>query len=222
MGMEFLNHDQQHMAPSQSKHLYHFTERGFRPHTNDAKYRLGAISDIKNATQRAQAKLQEILWGKRLMANYQHGVTPRNGRRCACFTEATDADLTYLMKTRRYQPYAVIVSRETVLLGDGGSVMYVMDGKTLTQLGSQRLAHLAVQTTGQSNDWTWEREWRIPAYGASEWVPIPEVTAILIGDASWRPVSEDGSLPALWVKSPVWVWNAATSKVDTYDPGDLC
>ncbi|MFJ9799861.1 hypothetical protein [Streptomyces sp. NPDC101145] len=219
--MEFLNNDKKHMAPSQSRHLYHFTERGRRPHTTDAQFRLGAIQNIKNATQRAQTKLQHILWDKKLMATYQHGVTSVNGRRCACFTEATDADLAYLMSFRQYQPYAIIVSRETVLLKGGGSVMYVMEGETLDRLGRQQLADLAVRTSGGSNDWTWEREWRIPAYGKSEWVPVLEVTAILVGDASWRPASREGKLPALWLESPVWVWNAATSTVDTYAPGDL-
>ncbi|MFJ5142995.1 hypothetical protein [Streptomyces sp. NPDC088707] len=213
---EILNTDRKDMAPSQSDALYHFTERGMRPHTKEARERLVNIAPTYPGRARAQAKLRSILWDGKLMATYQHGVQDGNGQRCACFTEATDADLAYLMGPRRdYQPYAVVVSRSAVLCRGGGSVMYVLEeGDAHLGLRQQRLGHLAVPTNG-GNDWTWEREWRMPAFRTSEWVGISTVVkAIVIGDASWRPVNKEGELPQLWLKSPIWVWDAATKTLD--------
>jgi hypothetical protein len=195
-----------HMSPSQSDFLIHFTGRGGRPHPG------WVDADIRSMS--AQERLKSIVSSGLMRPFPPYGADMP----CVCFSETTIEHLRFLLGDRRYLPWGIVLTRQQVLLRGGGTVAYIQDEETLAKFKGAGLDHWAVRTGGFT-DWTHEREWRIPW----KWpkLRLPEVRAILVPDASWRPVDKGEELPELWQKSRIWVWNAKKQKVGEYEPGTL-
>ncbi|MFJ9576139.1 hypothetical protein ACIRQF_07045 [Streptomyces sp. NPDC101191] len=209
VSMQYM--DEKDISPVQSDDLYHFTSRGDRQPPS------WVAADIRAMT--AEQRLQSILTTGliRTFRPYSKQVRPEQ-KRCVCFTEAPISHLAWLMEKRRYEPYAIVMSRGQILGAGGGQVAYINCEMTLKAFDRAGLGHWVVPTGGQP-DWTHEREWRMP--WQHEQMPIPRLKAILVPDASWRPVPAGEPLPELWVKTPIRVWNPKKKLCTEYAPGKL-
>lgn len=195
------------LSPSQSDDLIHFTGR------NGARRPDWVDADILGMT--AKERLGAIVRDGRMRTFAPYGGATM---RCACFSEANPEHLSYLLGKRRYLPFGIVVTRSQVLEKGGGTVAYIQDELTREEFTRAKLGHWVVRTEYDS-DWTHEREWRIPW----KWPRIrwDELRAILVPNTTWRPVPPGEELPALWLKSPIWVWNSKTRKAEEHAPGTL-
>ena len=219
-------------GPAQSDQLFHFTGRNGS--------RSSAVRQeihVMDARQRLSAILSE----EKFLAFPPFGATAP----CVCFSECSPEHLAYLIGIGRFEPWGVVLNRASILSIGGGAVAYVPDAVYRAfQLAG--LAHWAVRTATDST-WLNEREWRLPTPAGEEdhWVEIHGLSALLIGDADWRPEPVatawvDGStgeqlpgpggnpfaeayteLPRLWRESAIWVWNPDSTSVTPYSPGEL-
>ncbi|MFZ3475776.1 hypothetical protein ACODT3_40410 [Streptomyces sp. 4.24] len=165
--------------------------------------------------------------------------------RCVCFSESPPSHLAHLITERGFAPWGVVATRSQVIGVGGGSVAYV-PSRVRSQFEAAGLGHWAVRVDDDSQ-WMHEREWRIPLVRpdgkrAGGLAPT-SLAAILVGDAHWRPtpitawvhgadgtqahpeepgaVPVRGELPALWLNTPIWVWDQNISKVRVHPAGTL-
>lgn len=193
---------------SQSDYLIHFTKRGNRPNAEWVPAEIRAMS--------AEERLRAIVTEGVMKPFRPYGAHIP----CVCFTETTIEHLRFLLKERGYTPWGIVMTRGQVLAKGGGTVAYINNQVTLAQFDRAGLRHWAVRTGGDT-DWTYEREWRIPWPSPDRMSLRTGIRAIFIPDESWRPVPEGEELPELWLKTPIWVWNAKENKVAEHPPGDL-
>jgi len=126
----------------------------------------------------------------------------RGGHTCVCFTEAplvemvsVFASVTLAGQALRYEPYGIGVSKEWLFQLGGRPVIYQPDGDYDRLPDDFRWRHCRFDPP--DIDFTWEREWRIPAARigldrAQTWVFVPtDDTARQLADQrpGWRVVS---------------------------------
>ncbi|MFJ8982657.1 hypothetical protein [Streptomyces sp. NPDC102282] len=217
-------------GPAQSDDLYHFTGRlGERP--NDVPQRIREMTP--------QQRLDAIIAERMLRAFPPFGANVP----CVCFSEASPEHLAFLVKERKVEPWGILGRRNSLLSLGGGSVAYVPD-QQYQYFKNTGMAHWAVRV-GTNSTWMHEREWRIPRQNGE--IKLASVSAILIGDANWRPSlveteewvnAETGEQcqgpaetphaqprqdhPTLWRESAIWIWDDESESVIKHPPGALC
>lgn len=153
------------------------------------------------------------------------------GLPAVCFSEVTENGLRFLITRRDYEPWALVVDRQSVYDLGGGPVWYARPEQydRLGQLDPV-LRSWAVRLDPGS-DWLEEHEWRIVLEGQPV-VPLTSlrVVAIVVGEPAWtgsyqqfhpdatgqlQPYSIPMPLPA---GLPRWWWNPATSQLELLDP----
>jgi hypothetical protein len=148
---------------------------------------------------------------------------------CACFSEASPEHLAFLVRMMLVKPWGIVTRRASLLRLGGGAVAYVPD-TPYQYFKNVGMAHWAVRVATNST-WMHEREWRVPRQSGE--IRLNSVSAILIGDASWRPslVETDEETPhaqprqdypALWRESEIWAWDDESKSVIKHRPGSLC
>ncbi|MDX3841270.1 hypothetical protein [Streptomyces europaeiscabiei] len=225
-------------GPAQSEELIHFTSRG-----EAASFPGDVPAQIRD--MKPWERLDKIL-GNGELAGFPPFGAP--GTPCSCFSESPPEHLAHLIADRGFAPWGIVLTRTAAVAMGGGAVAYVPD-EVHARFVAAGLGHWAVRV-GNNSQWTHEREWRIPLsplsgpdstqYGA---IRIHRLSAILVGDPDWRPTpvtvgwahgadgtqaypNEPGAvrlteLPELWRTASIWVWNAATRKVDPHQAGAL-
>lgn len=152
-----------------------------------------------------------------------------------CLTESTWSGFKFLVGKRGYQPWGLIIDRESVYRAGGGPVWYARSPEydALGQL-NPHLRSWAVEL-GRHSDWLEEREWRIVLESASELPPaIPlsklKLVGLLVGDPQWtapRPQLmrvENGqnepehTLPPWASNVPRYRWDPSTAKLHALSP----
>jgi hypothetical protein len=161
-----------------SPYLTHFCDRA-RPQS----YVPDAIVSMTG-----QQRLESILWE----GQFRAFVTYSGGDPAVCLTEATPAGLKFLINRRWYQPWGLVLDRQSVYDTGGGPVWYARpeEYRTMREV-SGRVRSWTVRLEPGSSDFLEEREWRIPVSGA---VPTPHVPlsgvriqALLVGEPTWMP-----------------------------------
>jgi hypothetical protein len=184
--------------PELSPWLIHYCDRG-RP--------LNDYVDKEIREMGGSERLASILWDGYFRAFRVYS----QGDPVVCFSEATRAGITFFMRNRSYQPWGLIVDRDSVYRAGGGPVWYARttEYKALPKHPS-RFRSWAVELAGHKNDWLEEREWRIPrepqvpktVVELSELQPV----GVLVGDPDWAGVrwadSASGELPGGYVSPP--------------------
>lgn len=179
-----------------------------------------------------QQRLESILWEGQLRAF----VTYSGGDPAVCMTEATVPGLQFLMSRRAYQPWGLVLDRQSVYDVGGGPVWYTRPNEYWAVRDvSNRVRTWAVRLEAGSSDFLEEREWRVPVDPTP---PIPNVpltvlriAAVLVGDAQWTPtrlivrpspatgVPEYGpAVPGVLCGVPRWWWSAAGQQLYQLPP----
>ncbi|MET9396107.1 hypothetical protein [Kitasatospora sp. NPDC002965] len=149
----------------------------------------------------SQQRLDSILGGARLRAFAPFG----NERAAVCFSESPPDHMAHLIADLGFPPWGIVMTRSELVAGGGGAVAYLPDH--VRDKFPSNLRHWVVPfgTNGRFEDWSHEREWRLPMPtkpGTNEYcsaITFKETTnlqAILVGDPVWRPTP---------VGSGVWI-----------------
>ena len=162
-----------------------------------------------------------------------------------CLSESPLEHLRWLVSDRGWPPWGLLVRRQTVFDRGGGPVWYARNGQLAGVPESLRGWAVRFETGLQRSEWLHEREWRVPVPDADPALLLPpgSVTAILIGDPTWRPtqvvrqtlyVNESGApvqpgepghpvwadvpeLPTLWTgASQHWFWDQEADRSGRY------
>ncbi|MBB0245226.1 hypothetical protein FNQ90_14210 [Streptomyces alkaliphilus] len=220
-------------GPAQSEDLIHFTQRPCgRPPTETVPQNIRDMS--------AQQRLDAILAGGQLWAFPPFGA---NGCATISFSEAPEPHLIHLIEDHGFPPWGLVFGRSSILGAGGGAVAYLP--QHVRERFPEELRHWVVPfgTNGRFEDWSHEREWRLPVPGSQGFPLEGSLRAVLIGDITWRPTRvstgnwwnpEDGSLesefrdppwqeetelPELWRTAEIWCWNRHTRSIDRHPPG---
>ncbi|MGW6914715.1 hypothetical protein ACWGB8_13000 [Kitasatospora sp. NPDC054939] len=222
------------VGPAQSEELIHFTGRpAGRPSTPAVPERIRSMNP--------QQRLDSILSTGEIQAFPAFGAQQAT----ISFSESPLGHLSHLITDRGFPPWGVVVTRAGVLRNGGGAVAYLPDHVSDGFPTEQRHWVVPFKTDGQG-DWSHEREWRLPAPNKGFKFEKTPFTAILIGDADWRPTpvgtgmwidgsdgmpyqwpetvycEEQTEPPRLWREAgEIWVWNPTTRTIDKYTPSQL-
>lgn len=167
-------------------------------------------------------RLAAILWDGYLRAF----ETFSQGPPAVCFTESTERGFKFLVETRAYHPWGLIVDRDSVYDAGGGPIWYARPAEY------QRLADLAPDLRpwrvrlDETSDWLEEREWRIvlePVAGTLPGIPLSKLklVGLVVGDPQWTGARlHDGKLlPPPWAAGvPLYCWNQSSSELEYLPP----
>jgi hypothetical protein len=118
----------------------------------------------------APQRLESILWQSRLRAF----VTYSGGDPAICLTEATLPGLGFLIGRRSYQPWGLVLDRQSVFDAGGGPVWYARPEEYYSvQKISSRVKSWLVRLEPGSSDWLEEQEWRVPISASALLLPTP-------------------------------------------------
>lgn len=184
----------------------------------------------------AETRLHRILWQQQL-----RGFAPFGGSTpMICFSESPLDHLSWLLQRRGWQPWGLVLTRQSMYNVDGGPVWYARSQQY--DLLSEPHRSWAVRfdaTPQRRSDWLHEREWRVPHPALA--LPVGSVVAVIIGLPDWQPWGvverevmvdpETGGqvdpssrravpqmmpfmeLPPLWGTVQRWYWDATTGQV---------
>jgi hypothetical protein len=184
-------------------------------------------------------RLESILWEGQLRAF----VTYSGGDPAVCFTEATVAGLKFLLRHRGYQPWGLLIERQTVFDAGGGPVWHARQEqcRMLSELDSRIRSWVVRFDSG--SDWLEEREWRIVRDARADSPPVIRLNelrllALLVGDEKWTGARIANCVPVGGSQArrgtyfppgvggvPRWRWNPVTADLESlpplYDHSDL-
>lgn len=93
-----------------------------------------------------------------------------------------------MLSHRGMAPWGVLLRRTDVITAGGGGIAYPPDAVHRQWPADMKVWGNPIRNDGQGlMDFSWEREWRIPAPGGSIPLLPQAVAAILIGDPAWTP-----------------------------------
>jgi hypothetical protein len=85
-------------------------------------------------------------------------------------------------------PWGVLLRRSDVIAAGGGGIAYPPEAVHQQWPADMQVWGNPIRNDGQAvMDFSWEREWRIPAPGGSFTFQPHAVAAVLIGDPAWTP-----------------------------------
>jgi hypothetical protein len=203
-------------SPDLSNFVIHFTGRGGRP--NDQ-----VPAEIRNATPKE--RLLTILREGRILGFPIFG----QNEAVVCFTEASPAGVSTLVREGRYQAWGVAYSKDVVFAQKGGPVLYVRGDELLDTYALSEALRARVTKVWPGveqgpdepiwqpherteSEWTHEREWRVPLVGGrTEFVfGSNDVAFVLVPSWSHAPpgypaVVFDAATGAIQDSSHHWV-----------------
>lgn len=180
-------------------------------------------------------RLSNILWEGQI-----RGFAPFGAELpMVCLSESPLDHLNWLLSSRQWPPWGLLLSRQTVYDLGGGPVWYARKEQLAALPEQLRSWAVRFDTGPNRSDWLHEREWRIPVSSANPTLQLPAaVPVILVGDPHWRPsrptlrtvfVDESGmetmpgqghpqlvevqELPYLWATAERWYWDAANQQI---------
>lgn len=164
-------------GPGQSDLLIHFCGRRV-----NSMFTPDVPADIREMTP--QQRLDSILTTQILRA-----FTPfRANGPAVCLSESPGPHLVHMLSHRGMAPWGVLLRRTDVITAGGGGIAYPPDAVHRQWPADMKVWGNPIRNDGQGlMDFSWEREWRIPAPGGSIPLLPQAVAAILIGDPAWTP-----------------------------------
>jgi hypothetical protein len=185
-------------------------------------------------------RLDAILGQERILGFPPFGA--QSSQPMVCFSESPIDHLRHLLGERRWRPWGLVFARDFVYDRDGGPVFYARP-RQLEQAPADLHSWMVGlgKSDGGFQDWTHEREWRVP--GAALDFDANDVVAVLVGQFDWAPslveytvvdgyrngitgevcdrgdmyaqecttIRED--LPITWLKARRWFWDG-TNVID--------
>lgn len=186
--------------------------------------------------QTPQERLANVLISSELHSFPPFGATTP----AVCFTESGFDDVDDLLGEGGFwEPWGVVVTRDWLWGKGGGPVWYVRDDvqqRVRPRLPPSDDVWLVRTIPGQS-DWLHEREWRVPVPAGALPLKPGDLTAVLVGDPSWRPVVDEVGpsppdfgdnrwakrLPPCLVDVPRWFWDGTVlHKLDPFSDDVDC
>lgn len=169
----------QTLPPSLSNWVLHFTVRdGF---------------GLPNPGATARSRFEQIVCEQRIQGNPTYWS--RRQRPAVCVAECREDDLSYLVRHRGWQPWALAFQVGTIEAAGGAPVWHVRtdllnrirdEDTPLAVEISDWIVRWETSPQGRS-DWRHEREWRIPGEYLDLRVVRP--VAFIVGDSTWSPPS---------------------------------
>ncbi|GAA1657307.1 hypothetical protein [Actinoplanes couchii] len=211
-------------GPAQFEWLVHFCGR-----PNPAAVTPTVPLAIRN--QQPWQRLFSILWEGQIRGFAPFG----SDSPMVCLSESPLEHLRWLLSTRQWPPWGLLLRRQTVYDLGGGPVWYARPEQLEMLPAELRGWTVRFETGVNRSDWLHEREWRIPVPLANPVLPLPAdaVPVILVGDPNWQPtalvsrticVDDSGmqvqpgqlghpqmvemlELPHLWTAAERWYWD---------------
>jgi hypothetical protein len=150
----------------------------------------GVPAGIRGMTP--QQRLDAILTTQTLRAF----VPFRANEPAVCLSESPGPTLFICSATGGCRPWGVLLRRADVIAAGGGAIAYPPEAVHQQWPTDMQVWGNPIRNDGQGlMDFSWEREWRIPAPGGSVAFQPQAVVAILIGD----PASAPTPLATDWV-----------------------
>jgi hypothetical protein len=183
-------------------------------------------------------RLYNILWEGQIRAFAPFGSESP----MVCLSESPLEHLRWLLSTRQWPPWGVLLRRQAVYDLGGGPVWYARSEQLAMLPPELRSWTVRFETGAYRSDWLHEREWRIPVPADNPVLKLPPgtVPVILVGDPQWQPtassqrtifvdqfgiqvepgelghpqVVEVPELPLLWTAAAErWCWDPATQQI---------
>lgn len=192
----------QERGPAQSNWLCHFCGRTPGAQASDTL-------DPAVLAMTPQERLASILWDGALRGSVPFGaVNPM-----VCLSESPPDHLTWLLRTREFPGWGLLVTRAWCY-GQGGSPVWYARQDRFDEMQEAWHAgrNWAVRLNPGSSDWQHEREWRMPTSAPDFVVRLQpdDIKAILVEDHSWQP----------WRDSEEWTGNYLTHTGEIAEPGE--
>jgi hypothetical protein len=155
-----------------------------------------------------QQRLYQLLWEQEIRGFRQFGTEPA----MVCFSESPLNHMKWLIQERSWPPWGVLLARPVVYDLGGGPAWYVRTDQLDVLPEEVRGWAVRLDAGPRRSDWLHEREWRIPLRPPrfSLTIPARPRPTILLGDASWTPLSAEGRLPMLWSVAHIGYWDKST------------
>lgn len=167
-------------GPAQSEYLIHFCGR-----PSGLQFTASVPMSIRALTP-AQ-RLDNILWEQQIWGFPPFGASSP----MVCFSESPLDHLSWLINTKGWPTWGVILARQWVYAAGGGPAWYVRPEQYGTLTPDQRAWAVRLDTTqgGYRSEWLHEREWRLPVPAQSPGLCLlPDaIVAVLVEDPSWQP-----------------------------------
>jgi hypothetical protein len=200
-------------GPAQSDFLIHFCGRpSGRPHTPCVPPEIQALTPAE--------RLDNILWEQRILGFAPFGAAA--DQPMVCFSESPLDHLQWLLHSRGWPPWGVVLSRQWVFTAGGGPVWYARPGQYETLARTQWQWAVRFETTsGRRSDWVHEREWRIPVRPDEPALRLTSgaIIAVLAAGPGWQPstrytdrTQRVHARHPLWGSFQQWYWDPATQR----------
>lgn len=145
----------------------------------DVSYNLIHLTKDSNDKD-AYSNLMNIIDGRIIKASNR---CVKGEHYCVCFSEAP-IDCLDAKFCSRYSQFGLMFSKKHIYRIGGRPVIYQHDNEYNTLPESLRWRHVRYNPCGEGedyNDWTWEREWRVP----SDVVFSSDDVHIIVPDREW-------------------------------------
>lgn len=166
-------------GPAQYEWLIHFCGR---PAGTGESWNV--TEDIR--TQAPWQRLDNILWEQQLRAFAPFG----SDQPMVCLSESPWPHLAWLIQTKGFPPWGVLLWRQWVYDMGGAPVWHVRPEQYDLIKPEARPWTVRLDTTyGERSDWLHEREWRLPVAPPDTAVPLSAggLAAVVVGDPAWQP-----------------------------------